>query len=376
MPIPLGDLVQRIHAWIPPETALSYDNVGLQLGDPDQSISRGLIALDLTPAVIDEAIAADAEVIITHHPLLFHGLKRVTTNDFVGNMVLRLAKSGIALIAAHTNLDAAKDGVSDRLAALLGLTDRRFLVQSDSDMVKLVTFVPETHADVVRAAVLKAIALSIGPYTDLSFSSRGSGTFTPLADAKPFLGSAGGEIESVDEIRLEFPVAAKHVDLALSALHAAHPYETVVYDVYPVLQSSGRFGMGMVGHLGDAVDLSSFLSTVCTALKTPAVRYAGNPNASIKTVAVCGGSGGDLIGAAKAAGADAFVTADLKYHSFFDVLAADGSPPSMALIDAGHYETEAETEALLLEWLSSNIPAIGWHRTGHRTSPVSFHIPT
>jgi len=369
----LRDVIARIHDWIPPETAQSYDNVGLQVGDPDASIKQGLSALDLTPQILDEAIETGSDLIVTHHPLLFKGLDRVDAGEYVGSLVHRLAANGIALLAAHTNLDSAVNGVSAKLAELLGVENLRFLQPLPSDLVKLVTYVPVEHADRVRLAVTGATDQTIGPYRDVAFQSAGEGFFKPLENADPFIGSAGGDIERVDERRLEITLSSRNLAAAIAALMGAHPYQTVPYDVFTINLPSGEFGLGMIGDLAAPVSLLSFLRRICSALDLPVARFVGDSHADLSRVAVCGGAGRDLIANAVSAGADAFVTADLSYHSFFEVLDPSGSAV-MALIDAGHYETESEAEVVLAGWLAANIPEINWIRTQQRTSPIRYHV--
>jgi dinuclear metal center YbgI/SA1388 family protein len=368
----LRHILSTIHSWVPPETAQSYDNVGLQVGDPDAEVNAGLVALDLTPQVVDEAIAGGMELIVTHHPILFKGLKRVDASDFIGRMVHRLISNGIAVVAAHTNLDSARDGVSTRLAELLGIGDLTFLEPLPADLVKLVTHVPANHADEIRTALTKAANWVAGPYTDNAFEIAGHGYFRPLDGANPYVGKADGEIQKVDERKIELTVPARRLAATIQVLKAVHPYETIAYDVFRLDLPSIQYGLGMIGVLDSAMALSAFLDRVVEKLGQPAVRYVGDPAAHIERVAVCGGAGRDLLRPAMKQGADAFVTADLSYHNFFDVLGADGKPV-MALIDAGHYETEAATEVLLVEWLEKNVGDVTWSRTKKKTSPIRYH---
>ncbi len=369
----LREVLTRIHGWIPPETAQPYDNVGLQVGDPEAPVTKALVALDMTPQVLDEAVETGSNLIVTHHPLLFDGLKRVDAGEFIGSLVHRLAANSINLVAAHTNLDAAQNGVSAKLAELLRIENPKFLKPLQSDLVKLVTYVPVDHAESVRTAITGATDQTIGPYRDVAFQSSGEGFFKPLEGANPFIGSPGGDIERVEEKRLEITLTSQNLAAAITALKTTHPYQTAAYDVFSMDLPSDEFGMGMIGDIANPVSLSSFLERICLALDLEVARYTGDPEALISRVAVCGGAGRDLIATAIEAGADAFVTADLSYHSFFEVLDTAGSPV-MALIDAGHYETEYGSEALLAEWLRTNIPEIEWSRTQQRTSPVRYHI--
>ncbi|GIV58344.1 MAG: Nif3-like dinuclear metal center hexameric protein [Rhodothermaceae bacterium] len=370
----LREIAAALEAWAPPGSAQSYDNVGLQVGDPDRPVERALVALDMTPAVLEEARSAGAQAIITHHPLLFRPLRRLTPEDFVAALALRLAEAGVALYSIHTNLDAAPGGVSFALAERLGLTDVRFLVPAEETLYKLVTFVPRTHLDAVRTALAEAGAGRIGDYEACAFTTPGTGYFRPGPGANPFLGQAGGPLEAAEEMRLEVEVARWDLDRVVRAMKAAHPYEEVAYDVYPVLQPATQTGLGAVGRLPEPEPLEAFLTRVAERLQAGSLRYAGDPTARIATVAVCGGSGSDFTRQALRAGADAYVTADVTYHRFFEVLDTEGRP-RMALIDAGHYETEALTEDLLRQWLAERFPSVTWQRTRTRTSPVRSFCP-
>ncbi len=371
----IRDIAREIENWAPRETAQSYDNVGLQIGRPDRPVSRVLVALDLTPAVVAEARRERVELILTHHPLIFRPLRSLTPGSLPSALALELAEAGIALYAAHTNLDAAQGGVSFVLAEALGLEKVRFLVPMEDSLYKLATFVPRSHTDAVRAALSDAGAGRIGEYDSCAFVSDGRGYFRPGEKADPFIGSVGGGVEEAEEQRVEVEVERWRLPGVIAALRQAHPYEEVAYDVYPVTQPSTRVGMGAIGELSETAPLPSFLARVSRALQTGVLRFAGNDEALISRVAVCGGSGSDLIQAAVRAGADAMVTADVTYHRFFDTMDARGEI-GMAIIDAGHYETEAMTESLLCEHLSRRFPSVSFVRTTTRTSPVRWHVET
>ncbi|HEX7069411.1 MAG TPA: Nif3-like dinuclear metal center hexameric protein [Rhodothermales bacterium] len=368
----VSDIAAFIEEWAPPASAQSYDNVGLQIGRPDRPVRSVLVALDLTPAVVDEARSGGIDLILTHHPLIFRPLRSLTPASLSSALALRLAESGIALYSAHTNLDASRDGVSFALARALGLENVAFLQPMTETLFKLVTFVPATHADAVRIALAAAGAGRIGEYDACAFASEGTGFFHASANAKPFIGTAGGDVERAEEIRLEVEIARWDLARTVSALESAHPYEQVAYDVYPVAQPSTRYGMGAIGTLPAPVNLNAFLDLVCTSLGAEAIRYVADPDAVVSRVAVCGGSGGDLIGAARRARADALVTADVSYHRFFDTMGDDGAI-GMAVVDAGHYETEAMTEALLVDRLAARFPGVTFQRTRHRTGPIRWH---
>ncbi len=370
----IADITSALEGWAPLGSAQDYDNVGLQVGDADRSVTSAVLALDATPEVLDEAEAHDAELVVTHHPLLFQPLDGVTADGYVSNLALRFAEAGIGLYSAHTNLDAAPEGVSFALAERLGLTDVGFLDGFEDTLYKLAVFVPEDAFDTVRQALADAGAGQIGDYEACAFATEGTGFFKPGTGTDPHIGDAGGEVESAAERKLEVEVARWDLGTVMAALQDAHPYEEVAYDLYPVTQKNSRAGLGALGHLDDPMPLSAFLDRVATRLDAGSLRYAGDPDATVERVAVCGGAGSDFIGTARGAGADAYVTADVKYHEFFDVLDRDGTP-QMALIDPGHYETEALTEALLRDGLQERFPEVTWHRTATTTSPMRTFVP-
>jgi len=371
----IADITSALEGWAPLDSAQDYDNVGLQVGDADRSVTSAVLALDATPEVLDEAEAHDAELVVTHHPLLFQPLDGVTADGYVSNLTLRFAEAGIGLYSVHTNLDAAPEGVSFALAERLGLTDVGFLDGFEDTLYKLAVFVPEDAFETVRQALADAGAGQIGDYEACAFATEGTGFFKPGTGTDPHIGDAGGEVESAAERKLEVEVARWDLGTVMAALQDAHPYEEVAYDLYPVTQKNSRAGLGALGHLDDPMPLSAFLDRVATRLDAGSLRYAGDPDATVERVAVCGGAGSDFIGTARGAGADAYVTADVKYHEFFDVLDRDGTP-QMALIDPGHYETEALTEALLRDGLQERFPEVTWHRTATTTSPMRTFVPT
>ena len=227
----IATVTSALEAWAPPGSAQDYDNVGLQVGDASRSVQTGLLALDATPQVLEEAERIDADLIVTHHPLLYQGLDGVTADGYVSNLALRLAEAGIALYSIHTNLDAAPGGVSFALADRLGLTDVGFLDGYEDTLYKLAVFVPEDAFDEVRRALAEAGAGQIGDYEACAFSVEGTGFFKPGDDTDPHIGEAGGEAQSARERKLEVEVARWTLGPVLAALQGAHPYEEVAYDL-------------------------------------------------------------------------------------------------------------------------------------------------
>ncbi|MEO0557709.1 MAG: Nif3-like dinuclear metal center hexameric protein [Bacteroidota bacterium] len=369
----ISDIVRALDAWAPPGQKADFDRVGLQVGDPSAPARGVVVALDLTPAVVDEAIEHGASLIVTHHPLLFKPLDRVTATHPVGGLVLRLAQAGIAFHAIHTNLDAAWDGVSFALARQLELEDIGLLAPLDGVMRKLTTYVPPSHADAVRSALADAGAGEIGEYRACSFSTEGTGRFQPLETASPTIGKAGGDVETVSEVRIEAVLPSWILSDAITAITSVHPYEQPVIDVVALHGRATRSGYGAVGALASPEPLYVFLGRVASTLGSGALRYVGDPSQTIARVAVCGGSGMSFFPDARRAGVDAYVTADITYHRFFEALDADGRP-QIALIDAGHYETEAITERLIADELAARFPDVPVRVTTHRTSPMRTFV--
>lgn len=368
----VSDVLRFLDGWAPADLQQPYDNTGLQVGDPAAAVTTALVALDLTHAVVDEAERSGAQLVVTHHPLLFAPVKRLAPGPGPAGLAYRLARAGIAHVAAHTNLDAIDGGVSFALAEDLGLEDVRLLDGFAGQTVQLVTYVPVDHLDAVRDALAVAGAGVIGRYAACSFALRGTGTFRPLAGADPHTGTVG-QREHADEYRLSVELPRALLPRVVAALRAAHPYEEVSYDVIAVEQPSSTYGFGALGRLPETETSRAFLERVCARLGEAAVRYVGDLRRSVQTVAVCGGSGSDLVSKALAAGADAYVTADVTYHRFFEALDAGGRP-ALLYVDALHYATERCAERLLRTTLADAFPGVRWQRTATRTAPVDTFV--
>jgi len=365
----VSEVLAALHRSAPAGSAATWDATGLAVGDPSAEVTGVLVALDLTPAVVDEAAAIGASLVLTHHPLLFKPPKRITADDPVGALVLALASRGIATASAHTNLDVAPDGVSVALAKQLGLTGVRVLAPTDHADRKVVVTVPSDHADALRFALTEAGGGRIGAYAGCSFSSAGEGRFLPLDGASPAVGAVG-QPETTDEVRIEVVVPSWLVADVRRAIARAHPYETPAVDVY-VLEGAavGPEGYGAVGVLPAPEPLAAFLDRVRDRLDAPGLRYVADDARAVSRVAVCGGSGLSFLPAVIAANADAYVTADVTYHRWFEALDAAGRP-RLALVDAGHYETERVAERLLAKIVGAAFPGLPVTVTRHRTSPV------
>ena len=338
----LSDVIALLDGWFDPRWAEPWDAVGLVCGDPAQPVDRIVLAVDAVPETVDEAISGGAHLLLTHHPLLLSGVHGVPADDPKGGLVHRMIRSGLAHFVAHTNADVANPGVSDALAERLGLVQSWPLQpETDAGLVKLVVFVPVEHAAALIDALAAAGAGAIGDYERCAWVGEGQGTFRPLAGASPAIGQVGSA-EVVREARVEMVVPRGRRDDVVAALRAAHPYEEPAFDLLVQAPMPTRRGSGRVGLLPEAMTLRDFTRHVARALPATAwgVRAAGDPRQLVRTVAVCGGAGGSLAETARAAGADAYVTADLKHHTAIEAV-TERAPGGMALVDVAHWASEA-----------------------------------
>jgi len=360
------DITAAIESFAPPHYQESYDNSGLQIGDPNMEVKGVLVTLDVTEAILHEAEERNCNMIVAHHPLLFSGLKRISGRNYIERIVLYAIKKDIAIYAAHTNLDNMRAGVNAVIAEKLGLKNTAILSMKMDTLRKLYTFAPQNAADKVRNALFDAGAGHIGKYRECSFSSSGTGTFKPDEDANPAIGEAGGDRENVDEVKIEVLVQ-KHKEVqVMKALFESHPYEEVAYEFIALQNPNQEIGAGMVGTLSNPMDEQSFLAFLKTAMKTDCIRHTELPGKPIERVAVCGGSGSFLLKEAISAGADIFITGDFKYHQFFD---ADGK---IVIADIGHYESEQFTSELLADILKKKFPNFATLLSNLSTNPVKY----
>lgn len=331
----LADVVGLINQISPPHLAEEWDNVGLQIGDPNAVVQRILLCLDISEAVIDEAERLDVQLIIAHHPLIFRPLNRLTPVDSQGSMIYRCIRRNIAVVAAHTNLDRAANGLNDWLAEQIGLRSVRILERPRTDAyLKLIVYVPSGHENVVMDAMFQAGAGHIGAYDRCSFRTIGTGTFRGGKGTDPFIGSPGIQ-EEADELRLETIVPTHLRERVVARMIKAHPYEEVAYDLVPLANPDNHTGLGRIGVLAAGMTLKAFARQVKETLEVDAVRMVGHRDQLLNKVAVCGGAGIGVYADALRHGADCLVTGDIKFHEAQRALAG-----GMTLIDAGHYGTE------------------------------------
>jgi dinuclear metal center YbgI/SA1388 family protein len=363
----LSHLTDYLESLAPLAYQEDYDNSGLIVGRPDQEIHRALVSLDCTEAVIDEAIANNCQVIVSHHPIVFKGLKKFNGKTYVERVVEKAIKHNISLYAIHTNLDNIQLGVNKRICDTLGLTDMRVLSPKPNLLKKLVTYVPLAQAEQVRNALFHAGAGNIGNYSETSFNSEGQGTFKGNENTDPYIGEPGVR-HTEEEIRIEVIYPTVLESKILMALVLAHPYEEVAYDLYNITNNNQQVGSGMIGELEYPVNEEAFLGFVKDKMRAHVIRHTVLTGKHIKKVAVCGGAGGFLLKQAISAGADIFITADYKYHEFFD---AEGR---IIIADIGHYESEQFTKELLHDMIKSKFSSLDLLITEVNTNPVKYFI--
>lgn len=335
MPVKCQVIIDELDRIAPRYLAESWDNVGLIVGSPDQNISIIMVTLDITEDVVDRAMLANVNMIVSHHPLIFKGIKAIRTDLPQGRLIAKLIRHDIAVYAAHTNLDIANGGINDILAEKLGLVDVGLISSSySSKLLKLVVFIPKDQAEKVRDAICQAGAGHIGNYSNCTFSTGGTGTFLPLSGTNPFIGHEG-TLEQVPEVRLETIMPEGISSRVIKEMIKAHPYEEVAYDLYPLANEGVKYGLGRVGYLPAPMSLCELALLIKQSLGIELVKVAGAANDVVRKIAVCGGSGACLIKSAAFSGADVLVTGDVKYHEAQEAIAA-----GIAIIDAGHFATE------------------------------------
>lgn len=335
MEIRAKDIMQLMDAWAPPALAESWDHPGLQAGDPEQPVHALLVSLDLTRANLDYALSHGIDMIVSHHPFLFKGMKTIDLRTEKGRMLADLLSHSICAFAAHTNLDTAQEGVNDALAEALGLRNCTGLVPvHQKKTYKLVVYVPASHADAVRRAAVEAGAGAVGAYTHCSFSSTGTGRFLPGTEAHPFLGRAGQE-ETAEEVRIETFLGEDQIEAVEAAIRAVHPYETPVWDLYELAGGGPWDMMGRVGDLPRPMSGQEAVLYIRDRLGMPVIRCAGDREKTVRRAAVLGGAGAEFMGLARKAGADLYLTGDVKYHE-----AQEAAAMGLLLVDGGHFHTE------------------------------------
>lgn len=363
----IRDLAAYLDAFAPPTYQESYDNAGLIVGDPNAAINGVLVSLDTTEAVVEEAIAKGCNVIVAHHPIVFKGLKKLNGKNYVERTVIKALKNDVAIFAAHTNLDNVAGGVNYHIAGRLGLQNVEILAPKAGTLSKLVVYTPEADLDAVLSALYAVGAGQIGQYDHCSFRVGGTGTFRPLDTANPVVGSVGRD-ETVAELRLEVLLPTYLEGAAVQAMKKAHSYEVPAYDLYALSNTNQTVGSGAVGDLPEPMNERDWLAYLKRHMNATVIRHTPFRNKSVRRVAVCGGAGSFLLSNALRAGADVFVTADYKYHEFFD---AEGR---LVICDIGHYESEVFTKELIQQHLAQKFTTFAVILSEIDTNPVSYYV--
>jgi len=361
----IAQIISFLESMAHPSLQEHYDNAGLITGSPGWECRGILCSLDATEEVIEEAIAKNLNLVVAHHPIVFGGLKKINGKNYVERAVIRAIKNDIAVYAIHTNLDNVLHGVNGKMAAMIGLKNVSILSAKENTLKKLFTFVPADHAEKVRNTIFEAGGGQIGNYSECSFNAVGKGTFKAGEGSEPFVGSVG-ERHSEDEIKVEVIIPAHLEAKVVSAMKSAHPYEEVAYDVVNLSNKHPQIGSGMIGDLERPIPENEFLVHLKKVFDLPVIRHTRLRQKPITKAAICGGAGSFLITSALRAGADAYVTADIKYHEFFD------ADDRMLLADIGHYESEQYTIDLLRENLERKFPNFAVLKTEVITNPVCY----
>ena len=361
----IGAITDYLETIAPLSYQESYDNSGLLIGDKAVETSGALFTLDVTEAVVDEAIELGYNLIIAHHPLIFKTIKRINGKNDVDRCIIKAIKHDIAIYAAHTNLDNASQGVNAMICNKLRLLQPKILEPAGEMLKKIVVFAPLDHAEKVRNAMFDSGAGRLGDYNSCSFNVPGQGTFKAGNAAKPFVGAIG-EMHTENELKIEALCEKQDLSRVIHAMIQAHPYEEVAYDVYPLVNKNPYVGSGMIGELAQPVDEMAFLHLVKRIFGPGCLKYSPLTQKKIQKVAVCGGSGNFLISNALAAGADAFITGEIKYHDYFM------AENKILLIEAGHYETEQFTKDLLCQVVKENFTTFATRISTIITNPVNY----
>lgn len=342
-----------------------YDNSGLQVGLPDQKITSALLTLDVTEEVVAECINEGCNLIISHHPVIFNPLKRVTGKTMSERVIYQALKNDVAIYSTHTNLDVLNNGVSWKMADKLGLKNIKVLTPLKNRLLKLVTFVPESHLEMVRTAVFEAGAGVVGNYDLCGYYLTGTGSYRPGVNTRPFLGEKG-KIHFESEVRFETVLFSHLKEMVVEALIKSHPYEEVAYDLYPLENDNIHTGLGCIGDLTKPVSGLNFLKFVSSVFGANGIRYSEIKERNLKRVALCGGAGAGLINDAIVSGADAFVTADVKYHNFID------AGKRLLLVDCGHYETEKFAIEIVRDLIIKKFPKFALRFSKTNSNPINY----
>jgi len=363
----IAEILHCLECMADPALQENYDNTGLLTGNPVWECPGVLVTLDATEEVVEEAAALNCNLIVAHHPIIFHGLKKITGRNYVEKTVISAIKKDIAIYAIHTNLDNILAGVNGRMADRLGLVDRKIISPRPGSLRKIYTFAPLDYAEKVRAALFEAGAGHIGNYSETSFNSEGSGTYKAGSEASPFLGKKG-ERHTEKETRVEVIFPSYLQQKVIKALLEAHPYEEVAYDVVSLGNADQSVGSGLWGRLPEKMKEQAFLAFVRERFQLPLIRHTRLNDRAVENVALCGGAGSFLIFNALSLAVDFFITSDIKYHEFFE------ANDQMVIADIGHFESEQFTVELIHDKLREKFPNFAVLKSGVKTNPVHYYL--
>lgn len=361
----ISQVINFLEEIVPLSLQESYDNCGLIVGNSGIEVNGILVTLDTTEEIIDEAISLGANLIISHHPIIFSGLKKINGKNYIERTIIKAIKNDIAIYAIHTNLDNQLHGVNYQIGKILELENLKILDIKSDELRKLVTFVPVEHHEKVRNALFEAGVGHIGNYDSCSFNIEGKGSFRALENANPFVGKVD-EIHYENEVRIETVFPKYLTTKIIKALLKSHPYEEVAYDVYVLENKFKDIGAGMIGELKNEISETEFLTILKTKFNLEIVKHTAFLNKNIKKVAFCGGSGSFLLNKAKQEKADVFITADIKYHQFFD------AENQILIADIGHYESEVFTKDLIFDLITKKFPRFAVHFSKINTNPIKY----
>jgi len=362
----IKDIISYLESLAPPAYQESYDNATLLTGQPSTPVTGVMVCLDCTEAVVQEAVQKGCNLIVAHHPIIFKGLKSLTGRNYVERTIIKAIENKVAIYAIHTNLDNVHTGVNHKIAQIIGLRNTQILAPKSNTLSKLVCFVPQANTQQVLAAMHQAGAGHIGQYSHCSFKVTGTGAFKPSQQANPTIGQAGGPLEQVQEDRIEVLLPTHLSGRIINAMQQAHPYEEVAHYLTPLANTNQQVGSGMVGTLPEPMPATQALAHIKKAMNLPLIRHTPLVHQQVHTVALCGGAGGFLLPKAIKAGAQLFITADIKYHEFFD------ANDQIILADIGHYESEQYTMDHIYALLNSIFTNIALHLTKVVTNPINY----
>lgn len=361
----IKEIVRALERFAPLPLQEGYDNAGLQIGLTDVEVTGALLCLDVTEAVVTEAVSLGYNLIISHHPLIFKGYKSLTGVDYIERCIIQAIKHDIVIFSAHTNLDNLLQGVNSKIAEKIGLEKLEVLDPVDNQLVKIITFVPSSSVEKVRQALFDTGCGQIGNYDSVSYNIDGMGTFKPLEGSNPFVGSLG-VLHYEPEIRIETIVPSYKRFEALNAIKNNHPYEEPVCDMYPILNKWAVVGSGLIGNLKEELEEESFLKMIKEIFHADCVKHSVFTGRKVKRVALCGGAGSFLIKKALAAKADVFITGEIKYHEYF------GHEKEILLAEIGHYESEQYTQEIFYKIINDMFPEVDIKMTEVNTNPIKY----